>query len=91
MAARAAEAPAAAAVPAAAAAMQVTAVPAEAAVVPATAISGIVEAEGHTNLLALPRISWDGRQRSLRVMRVMLSGLPFPNVSGPARTRVRIP
>ena len=44
----------------------------------ATAISGIVEAEGRSNLLALPRISWDGRQRSLRVMRVMLSGFPFP-------------
>ena len=44
----------------------------------ATAISGIVEAEGRTNLLALPRISWDGRQRSLRLMRVMLSGFPFP-------------
>jgi peptidoglycan/xylan/chitin deacetylase (PgdA/CDA1 family) len=43
----------------------------------ATAISGIVEAEGRTNLLALPRINWDGRQRSLRVMRVMLSGFPF--------------
>jgi peptidoglycan/xylan/chitin deacetylase (PgdA/CDA1 family) len=49
----------------------------------ATAISGIVEAEGHTNLLALPRISWDGRQRSLRMMRVMLSGFPFrPAKSG---------
>jgi hypothetical protein len=46
----------------------------------ATAVSGIVEAEGRTNLLALPRISWDGRQRSLRVMRVMLSGFPFPAI-----------
>jgi peptidoglycan/xylan/chitin deacetylase (PgdA/CDA1 family) len=44
----------------------------------ATAISGIVEAEGRTNLHALPRISWDGRQSSLRVMRVMLSGITFP-------------
>jgi Polysaccharide deacetylase len=44
----------------------------------ATALSGIVEAEGRTNLHALPRINWDGRQRSLRVMRVMLSGFPFP-------------
>jgi peptidoglycan/xylan/chitin deacetylase (PgdA/CDA1 family) len=43
----------------------------------ATALSGIVEAEGRTNLLALPRISWDGQQRSLRVMRVMLSGITF--------------
>jgi peptidoglycan/xylan/chitin deacetylase (PgdA/CDA1 family) len=46
----------------------------------ATAISGIVEAEGRSNLLALPRISWDGQQRSLRVMRVMLSGFPFPAI-----------
>jgi peptidoglycan/xylan/chitin deacetylase (PgdA/CDA1 family) len=45
-----------------------------------SAISGIVEAEGHTNLHALPRISWDGRQRSLRVMRVLLSGVMFPAV-----------
>jgi peptidoglycan/xylan/chitin deacetylase (PgdA/CDA1 family) len=49
----------------------------------ATAISGIVEAEGRTNLHALPRIAWDGRQRSLRVMRVILSGVTFP----PARSR----
>ena len=43
----------------------------------ASAISGVVEAEGRTNLYALPRIAWDGRQRSLRVMRVMLSGIAF--------------
>jgi peptidoglycan/xylan/chitin deacetylase (PgdA/CDA1 family) len=42
-------------------------------------IPGIVEAEGRTNLHALPRIAWDGRQRSLRVMRVMLSGITFPS------------
>jgi hypothetical protein len=29
---------------------------------------------------ALPRIAWDGRQRSLRIMRVMLSGIMFPQV-----------
>lgn len=40
-------------------------------------IAGIVEAEGRTNLHALPRISWDGRLRSLRAMRVLLSGLAF--------------
>jgi len=43
-----------------------------------TALPGIVEAEGRSNLHALPRISWDGRQRSLRVMRVMLSGMMLP-------------
>lgn len=41
----------------------------------ASAIPGVVEAEGRTNLHALPRISWNGRQRSLRAMRVMLSGI----------------
>jgi len=40
-------------------------------------IAGIVEAEGRTNLHALPRISWDGRLRSLRAMHVLLSGLAF--------------
>ncbi len=43
-----------------------------------SAISGVVETEGRTNLYALPRISWDGRQRSLRAMRVILSGITFP-------------
>jgi len=55
----------------------------------ATAIPGIVEAEGRTNLLATPRIAWDGRQRSLRVMRVMLSGITFakanPKITSDAR------
>src|SRR6266850_1810626 len=46
----------------------------------ASAISGIVEAEGRTNLHVLPRIAWDGRQRSLRAMRVILSGATFPPV-----------
>jgi hypothetical protein len=51
----------------------------------ASAISDIVETEGRTNLHALPRIAWDGRQRSLRVMRVMLSGLPFRQASSRRR------
>jgi peptidoglycan/xylan/chitin deacetylase (PgdA/CDA1 family) len=42
-----------------------------------SAISGVIEAEGRSNLNALPRLAWDGRQRSLRVMRVMLSGMTF--------------
>jgi peptidoglycan/xylan/chitin deacetylase (PgdA/CDA1 family) len=46
----------------------------------ASALSGVVQAEGRTNLHALPRIAWDGRQRSLRVMRVLLSGSTFPPV-----------
>jgi peptidoglycan/xylan/chitin deacetylase (PgdA/CDA1 family) len=43
-------------------------------------IPGVVEAKGYTNLHALPRIAWDGRQGSLRMMRVMLSGMMFPPV-----------
>lgn len=43
-----------------------------------TTIPGIVEVRGGTNLYALPRIAWDGRQASLRIMRVLLSGVAFP-------------
>jgi hypothetical protein len=32
-------------------------------------------------LHTLPRIAWDGRQHSLRVMRVMLSGITFPRLN----------
>ena len=46
----------------------------------ASAIPGIVEAEGRTNLHALPRVGWDGRRRSLRAMRVILSGAAFAPV-----------
>ena len=43
-----------------------------------SAIPGVIEAEGRNSLHALPRIAWDGQQRSLRAMRVILSGVPFP-------------
>jgi peptidoglycan/xylan/chitin deacetylase (PgdA/CDA1 family) len=43
-----------------------------------SAMPGVVETEGRTSLYALPRVAWDGRQRSLRIMRVMLSGIAFP-------------
>ena len=43
-------------------------------------IPGIVDTEGRTNLHALPRISWDGRMQSLRMMRVLVSGVMFPPV-----------
>jgi len=39
-----------------------------------SAMPGVIQEAGHTPLLALPRISWDGRLRSLRAMRVVLSG-----------------
>jgi peptidoglycan/xylan/chitin deacetylase (PgdA/CDA1 family) len=44
----------------------------------ASSIAGMVEAEGRTDLHALPRISWDGRRTSLRALRVILSGV-VPN------------
>jgi hypothetical protein len=37
-------------------------------------IPGVIEPAGHTPLLALPRISWDGRLRSIRALRVILAG-----------------
>lgn len=43
-------------------------------------IAGIVDTAGRTNVHALPRIAWDGRLRSLRAMRVLLSGATFPPV-----------
>jgi peptidoglycan/xylan/chitin deacetylase (PgdA/CDA1 family) len=46
----------------------------------ASAIPGVVESEGRTHLHALPRIAWDGRRRSLRAMRVILSGVTFDPV-----------
>lgn len=43
-----------------------------------SSVPGVVEPAGKTPLRALPRINWDGRQRSLRSMRLMLSGSEFP-------------
>ncbi len=44
----------------------------------ASAIPGVIEAAGRTNLYSFPRIAWDGRRLSLRAMRVILSGITFP-------------
>jgi peptidoglycan/xylan/chitin deacetylase (PgdA/CDA1 family) len=52
-------------------------------------ISGIIEAEGRTNLHALPRIAWDGRRRSLRAMRALLSGVAFAPVQ-PTRAKLAV-
>jgi peptidoglycan/xylan/chitin deacetylase (PgdA/CDA1 family) len=43
-------------------------------------IPGVVQPTGRTNPHALPRIAWDGRSESLRVMRVLLSGAAFKPV-----------
>jgi peptidoglycan/xylan/chitin deacetylase (PgdA/CDA1 family) len=40
-----------------------------------TSVPGVVHAEGGSNPHALPRIAWDGRRASLRVLRVMLAGV----------------
>ena len=40
-----------------------------------TAVPGVVQADGGSDPHALPRIPWDGRIRSLAVLRAMLSGL----------------
>ncbi len=44
----------------------------------ASTVPGSVEAEGRTNLHALPRVAWDGRLGSLRALRVLLSGAGLP-------------
>jgi peptidoglycan/xylan/chitin deacetylase (PgdA/CDA1 family) len=44
-------------------------------------LPGVIEPLGRTNLHALPRIDWDGRQRSLRMMRVILTGITFAPVA----------
>ncbi|MDB5566114.1 MAG: polysaccharide deacetylase [Tardiphaga sp.] len=40
-----------------------------------TAVPGVVQPDGRSDLHALPRIAWDGRRRSLRALQVMLSGV----------------
>ncbi|UFZ06103.1 polysaccharide deacetylase family protein [Bradyrhizobium ontarionense] len=44
----------------------------------ASAIGGVVQSEGRTNLHMLPRIAWDGRSRSLRALRVLMAGVTLP-------------
>ncbi|HKU06345.1 MAG TPA: polysaccharide deacetylase family protein [Bradyrhizobium sp.] len=47
----------------------------------ASTIGGVIEPLGRTNLHALPRIAWDGREGSIRMMRVLLSGFTFAPVA----------
>ena len=47
----------------------------------ASTIGGVIEPLGRTNLHALPRIAWDGREGSVRMMRVLLSGFTFAPVA----------
>ena len=53
-----------------------------------SAVPGVIETRGYTNLHALPRVTWDGRQRSLRMMRVMLSGVMFAPVQPVREARI---
>ena len=52
-----------------------------------SALPGVIEPAGRSNLFALPRISWDGRLRSLRAMRVILSGAMLSRSPVPALGR----
>jgi peptidoglycan/xylan/chitin deacetylase (PgdA/CDA1 family) len=45
-----------------------------------TAEPGVIT--GQTGLMSMPRISWDGRRRSLRAMRVILSGITVSRRAG---------
>jgi peptidoglycan/xylan/chitin deacetylase (PgdA/CDA1 family) len=49
-----------------------------------SAIPGVVGAAGRSHLHALPRIAWDGRLRSLRAMRAILSGVSLARASSNA-------
>ncbi|MCP4621221.1 MAG: polysaccharide deacetylase family protein [Bradyrhizobium sp.] len=52
----------------------------------ASTIGGVVEPLGRTNIHALPRLAWDGREGSIRMLRVMLSGFTFAPVA-PTRSQ----
>lgn len=40
-----------------------------------TSVAGVVQGSDRSDRHALPRLAWDGRRRSLRALRVMLSGV----------------
>jgi peptidoglycan/xylan/chitin deacetylase (PgdA/CDA1 family) len=46
---------------------------------------GVVRSDGRSDLMALPRIAWDGRRNSLRALRVVLSGITI------RKAKVRVP
>jgi peptidoglycan/xylan/chitin deacetylase (PgdA/CDA1 family) len=47
-----------------------------------TAEPGVITATEQTGIMAMPRITWDGRRRSLRAMRVILSGITVARRKG---------
>ncbi|CCE07190.1 putative Polysaccharide deacetylase [Bradyrhizobium sp. STM 3843] len=55
-----------------------------------SAIPGVVQTEGRTNLHVLPRIAWDGRSRSLRALRVLMSGATFPPVAPTPHAKIQV-
>lgn len=48
-----------------------------------SAVPGVIRSGGRSNPMALPRISWDGRRRSLRALRVIVSGLTVRTPKAP--------
>jgi len=53
-----------------------------------TAQAGVIDPKGNIDLMSLPRISWDGRRRSLRALRVMLAGMGLKQAFEPSRVAV---
>lgn len=47
-----------------------------------TSVAGVIRPDGRSDLHALPRIAWDGRRRSMRALRVLLSGVMLDAASG---------
>ena len=47
-----------------------------------TSVAGVIRPDGRSDLHALPRIAWDGRRRSMRALRVMLSGVMLAAARG---------
>ncbi|MDQ8726112.1 polysaccharide deacetylase family protein [Bradyrhizobium sp. LHD-71] len=52
-----------------------------------TAEPGVIVANGQTGVMSMPRMTWDGRRRSLRTMRVILSGITVAGRGQPAGNR----
>ena len=55
----------------------------------ASTVGGVVEPLGRTNPHALPRIAWDGRVGSIRMMKVLLSGIAFAPVAAARNSPLR--
>jgi len=54
----------------------------------ASSIGGVVQAEGRTDLHALPRIAWEGRIRSLRALKVLMAGVTLPKAKAEPQAKL---